>query len=467
MPLSEKSRNVHFVGIGGIGMSGIAELLMSQGHRVTGSDLSDSEAVKRLKGLGAEIQLGHSEEILIKHLPHVLVFSTAVSSDNPEIVFAKKNKIPVIRRAEMLGELMRLKRGIGVAGSHGKTTTTGMLSMILKEAGKDPTVVIGGRLDAIGSNATWGGGEWLVAEADESDGSFLKLSPEYAIVTNIDFEHLDHYSNIEGVKQSFLDYLDKLPFYGKAFLCSDSQSLREIAPQINKSVSWYGFSKEYKPDFLLKVLEEGAAPRFEIYSQQDNYSKVRMTLTTSVPGRHNMLNAAAAALLALELDISVASVAQGLRSFRGVSRRFERKGEYKGITIYEDYAHHPTEIEATLMAARSVFPNAKIGVVFQPHRFSRTKLCWKEFAQCFKSSDELITLPIYAASEKKESWALNFDKEEFAKNVISPKAQYEDSLDSSIQRIYKWIDTGTLKAGDVLFVLGAGDVYKIISKILK
>jgi UDP-N-acetylmuramate--alanine ligase len=279
MPLSERARRIHFVGIGGIGMSGIAELLITLGHRVSGSDLSDSESVKRLKSFGAEIQIGHSSEILEKNPPHVLVYSTAVQLDNPEILYAKNHKIPIIRRAEMLAELMRLKRGIAVAGSHGKTTTTGMLSMILKESGKDPTVVIGGKLDAIGSNAAWGAGEWMVAEADESDGTFLKLSPEYAIVTNIDAEHLDHYGDLQKASLAFLEFLNHLPFYGKAFLCSDSKELRNLSSQINKAVCWYGFQQEHEPDFLLKSIEDGAQPRFEIYSKQDSYSKIHMTLT--------------------------------------------------------------------------------------------------------------------------------------------------------------------------------------------
>jgi UDP-N-acetylmuramate--alanine ligase len=466
MPLSEKSRNIHFVGIGGIGMSGLAELLMAQGHRVTGSDLSDSEAVKRLKGLGAEIQLEHGKAILEKYPPHVLVYSTAVSRSNPELLYAREHKIPIVRRAEMLAEIMRLKRGIAVAGSHGKTTTTGMLSMILKEAGKEPTVIIGGRFDAIGSNAAWGGGEWLVAEADESDGSFLKLSPEYAIVTNIDHEHMDHYGSMKGALGAFSEFLDRLPFYGKAFLCSDSPLLRELAPTINKAVSWYGFEKEHQPDFLLKILEEGASPRFEIYSRSDDYASVQMTITTSVPGRHNMLNAAAAALLARELDVSVASIAQGLRSFRGVRRRFELKGAIKGISIYEDYAHHPTEVEATLRAARSVFPANKVVAIFQPHRYSRTKLCWDDFAKCFAEASEVLTLPIYAASEKREAWAVELDDANFAQHIAKPQALFMPDFDAVAKRIAAWMEEGKLKEGDAIFVLGAGDVYKVIPKIL-
>ena len=464
MSLSLSKRKVHFIGIGGIGMSGLAELVLTLGHGVSGSDVSDSEIVQRLVSLGAQIQIGHGSEICRRFTPDVVVYSTAVQANNPELVYAREKGIPIIRRAEMLAEIMRLKRGVAVAGSHGKTTTTGLLSLIIREAGMDPTIVIGGRFDAIGSNASWGGGQWLIAEADESDGSFLRLSPEIAVVTNIDREHLDHYKNFEAAVQAFADFLDRLPFYGRAILCSDCAHLRGIGQQLQKPRTWYGFERQFQPDAWVRVLSEGAQSQFEVLSKTEGYEKIFLKVKLSVPGRHNMLNATAAALAALELGVSREKIEETLVKFKGVRRRFELRGEWHGHPIVEDYAHHPTEIRATLQAARSAFGKMPLLVAFQPHRFTRTRDQWAEFATCFENADHLCTLPIYAASEPREAWTQDYDSQNFARNVKSLKADF--ALDAAA--LAQWIQgkISDLPPGSPLLVLGAGDIYKVIPLLL-
>lgn len=463
MSISDKKRRVHFIGIGGIGMSGIAELLLKLDHSVSGSDLHESDVVARLRTLGAHIQVGHSSKIVEEFNPHVVVYSTAVSLQNPELIFAREHQIPVIRRAEMLAELMRLKRGIAIAGSHGKTTTTGLTSLILKTANLDPTVVIGGKFDAIGSNATWGGGQWIVAEADESDGSFLRLSPEVAVVTNIDREHLDHYKNFEAALGAFEDFIDHLPFYGKAILCSDCPNLRRLSSSINKLKVWYGFEKEHHPDYWIRLITEGAQSRFEILRKKDNYESVWIDLTISVPGRHNIANATAATLVAHELEISHEHIKRALYDFQGVHRRFDRKGQWQGHTVIEDYAHHPTEIRATLQAARTVFKTQKPLVVFQPHRFTRTRDLWQEFSACFADAAHVITLPIYAASEPREEWVRQFDGDNFTKNIKGVPATFAPDLKSAFVQVKLHVGS----SGTPIFILGAGDVAKIIPMLLE
>jgi UDP-N-acetylmuramate--alanine ligase len=462
MSLIAKTRKVHFIGIGGIGMSGLAELLLKLGHRVTGSDANDSETVQRLRALGALVQVGHNEAIVRDSTPDVVVFSTAIASANPEIVFAREKNIPIIRRAEMLGEIMRLKRGIAIAGSHGKTTTTGLVSLLLRAAGLDPTVVIGGRFDAIGSNAAWGGGQWVVAEADESDGSFLRLTPELGVVTNIDREHLDHYKSFEAACEAFEDFLDRLPFYGRAILCSDCPNLRAMAPSLRKPRFWYGFDSAQEPDFWVKILSEGAQSNFEIYKKSNGYATPWMQLQVSVPGRHNVLNAAAAALVATELEVSPDVIRKALLEFHGVRRRFDRRGEWRGHPVIEDYAHHPTEIRATLQAARSVFGALKPLVIFQPHRYSRTRDLWSEFATCFAEAGHVVTLPIYAASEPREAWVDSFDGANFAKNIKHTKVDFYPDRDALLVAL----DSLELPAGTPLLVLGAGDVSKLIPELI-
>lgn len=466
MSLTSRPRKIHFVGIGGIGMSGLAELSLKLGHSVSGSDLGESESVQRLKRLGASVQVGHSAEILQAQRPDVLVYSTAVPASNPELTYARSHKIPIIRRAEMLAELMRLRRGIAIAGSHGKTTTTGLVSLLLKASGLDPTVVIGGRFDAIGSNAAWGDGQWMVAEADESDGSFLRLSPELAVVTNIDREHLDHYKNFASVTDAFSEFIDRVPFYGRVILCLDCEHVRSLTENLRKPITSYGFERKWEPDFLVRVTHEGAFPTFEILSKSSSYTEVWLKTQLSVPGRHNVLNATAAALIAHEVGAPLEKISLALRDFKGVQRRFQLRGEWQGHPVIEDYAHHPTEIRATLEAARSVYPQNEALVIFQPHRFTRTRDQWSDFAHCFVHSSRVLTLPIYAASEPREDWVKAFDGENFAKNVTGERGKFCSDRDDVIAQLRRLEAEGRLAPGCPIFVLGAGDISKLIPDLV-
>ncbi len=465
MSLKNRKTRVHFIGIGGIGMSGLAELLLKLGHQVSGSDAASSETTKRLQSLGAKTNLGHSKEFITSCNPSVVVYSSAINPSNPEVVFAKANSIPLIQRAEMLAEIMRLKRGIAIAGSHGKTTTTGLSSLLLKSAGLDPTVVIGGRFDAIGSNAAWGEGEWIVAEADESDGSFLRLTPEMAVVTNIDQEHLDHYGNFSSVKKAFFDFIDRVPFYGRAILCADCPNLFSLAPSLNKPVLWYGTDEKKQPDFLVKSIEQSAKPQFEIHIREKGTATYKLWLKTSlsVPGLHNILNASAAAIAARELGISELTISKALTDFRGVSRRFELAGTFENSPVIEDYAHHPTEIRATLQAARAVYPKQKPIVLFQPHRYSRTRDQWAQFATCFEEASVVLNLPIYAASEMKEDWTKDYDEANFANNIQGVHAMFCPNVDDMFLQLKKQLSQHPTTP---VFILGAGDIaYKMKTKL--
>jgi UDP-N-acetylmuramate--alanine ligase len=467
MSLIARTRKVHFVGIGGIGMSGLAEILLRSGHQVTGSDQSDSDMVQHLRKLGAEIQKGHDAGLVERRLPDVVVYSTAIAADNAELAFARRLEIPIIRRAEMLAELMRLRRGIAIAGSHGKTTTTGLVSLILKEAGLDPAVVIGGRFDAIGSNAAWGSGAWLVAEADESDGSFLRLAPEMAVVTNIDREHLNHYGSFEATLSAFEEFLDRLPFYGRAVLSSDCPKLRAMGVQLRKPRYWYGTEAAHEPDFLVETDATQAEPEFRVLKRQKTSSTYEAWLSAKlkVPGLHNVMNATAAAIVARELEIPTEVIARALSQFIGVRRRFERRGLWKGHMVIEDYGHHPTEIRATLQACRAAYPVAP-AVVFQPHRYSRTRDCWEDFGTCFEQAGSAFTLPIYAASEPREVWVDKYDNAAFARNVKGPEAAFCPDLDHAVSALEEAEATGKIPKGAPILVLGAGDVAKLIPKLV-
>jgi UDP-N-acetylmuramate--alanine ligase len=456
MSLSHRCCRVHFIGIGGIGMSGIAELLHHLGHTVSGSDLFDNDQIKKLKAKGVKIQQGHSVDILNECKPEVLVYSNAVKKDNVERLWAKENAIPLIRRAEMLAELMRLKRGISVAGSHGKTTTTGMISYILKVAGLEPTVVIGGKFAAIGSNASWGGGDWLVAESDESDGSFLHLSPEMAVVTNIDFEHMDHYGGVEQLQKTFLEFLERIPFYGRAVLCADSELLYELREQIQRPSLWYAFEKKEKA-YHIRLQSKEACPSFEVYCPK---GEKLFESQLKVPGLHNVSNAVAAALICLELQVKPEIVSKALSEFEGVERRFQKRGLWQGHPIYEDYGHHPTEIIATLKAAKAMFADKKILVVFQPHRYSRTKLLWDRFKNSFVDADCVMTLPIYAGGEKKSEEDEAFDREGFSDHLKAKEKIFCEDFADLKNKIEKYKD---LKEVGPIFFLGAGDVGKAIN----
>ncbi|HVJ65489.1 MAG TPA: UDP-N-acetylmuramate--L-alanine ligase [Bdellovibrionota bacterium] len=463
MSLSDQKQKVHFVGIGGIGMSGIAELLLRLGHQVSGTDVNTSPTTDRLVSMGAKIQRGHSAQILEEDRPDVIVYSSAISAQNPELVFARRHRIPAIPRAEMLGELMRLKRSVAVAGSHGKTTTTGMLSLIAREGGLDPTIVIGGKFGAIGSNASWGQGQWMIAEADESDGSFLNLSPEFAIVTNVDREHMDHYQNYDEAKLAFLRFINRLPFYGRSVLCGDNDDLYAMRDEIQKPRFWYGMRADRNPSYLCEVLSvDGSETRFRVSKRGEGGAYTPfLESALGVPGVHNVLNATAAIAMADLLGVPPNLIAKSIATFEGVKRRFEYKTIYRGSQIIEDYAHHPTEIRATLEAAVSRFKTKPV-VVFQPHRYTRTRDQWQDFATCFAQAERVITVPIYPASESADEWTKAFDRENFACNIAGGKGIFCENLDAAGPRLEELL--AEVGAGRPVLVLGAGNIYAGLSK---
>ncbi len=389
----KKTKHIHFVGIGGIGMSGIAELLLNLGYKVSGSDLYSSAITANLASLGGMIYTGHQGQWVSG--ADVVVTSSAIAVTNPEVVAAHEAGIPVIQRAEMLAELMRLKKfGIAIAGSHGKTSTTSMVSWMLTRAGLDPTIVVGGKVDSLGGNAKLGEGEFLVAEADESDGSFLKLSPVLEVVTNIDLEHLDYYRDIEHIKSVFMEFIDKIPFYGAVILCLDDANIADLLPAIRKRMITYGLTAQ--ADVHAEQLEAaGGRTRFVVKKGDTQLGEIHLSL----PGRHNVYNALAAVCVGLELEIPFAVIAGALGSFEGVQRRMQLKGEARGITIIDDYGHHPTEIRATLSAIKEAWPEKRLVVLFQPHRFTRTEALYKDFLTAFHQADFLVMTDIYAASE--------------------------------------------------------------------
>src|SRR5215469_3750338 len=392
-----KVQRIHFVGIGGIGMSGIAEVLLTLGYKVSGSDLRESSVTQRLASLGAIISIGHRAENVTGS--EAVVTTSAVTRDNPEIQSARAQHIAVIPRAEMLAELMRLKYGIAVAGMHGKTTTTSMVAAVLAAGGLDPTVVVGGRVDAMGSNARLGKSHYLVAEADESDRSFLKLSPILAVVTNIDREHMDSYRDMADVEQAFVDFIDRVPFYGMAVLCNDDERLRELLPRLARRATTYGLREGSDFRIVNSEIECGSANRHYSHFSVEYRGKSLGDFHLQVPGNHNVVNATAAVAVGIGLDVDPQRVREALESFRGVDRRFQLKGTANGVSVIDDYGHHPTEIRATLAAARQCgFDH--IHVVFQPHRYTRTQDLLQEFGAAFTHADNVYVLDIYAASEK-------------------------------------------------------------------
>lgn len=457
-----KYRIIHFVGIGGVGMSGIAEVLHNLGYEITGSDVKGSDITTRLKNLGIKIFIGHDGEN-IDHA-HVVVISSAVSPDNPEVVEAKRRSIPVIPRAEMLAELGRLKYGILVAGAHGKTTTTSLIATVLGEGGLDPTVIIGGKLKSMGSNAKLGQGDYIVAEADESDGSFLKLNPTIAVITNIDREHMDYFMDMDVLKHAFLAFINKIPFYGIAVVCMENDYLREIIPLIQRKFLTYGLS-EVADIYAREIKHSGIRMSFEAVYK----GKSLGIFTLPVPGRHNVLNSLAAIAVAIELQIPVDVIAKALSNFSGIHRRFEFKGEAGEIKVFDDYGHHPSEIAATLKAARECFNGNRVVVLFQPHRYTRTRDLMDEFAVSFAtgldSSDRLFLMDIYPASERpiegvnSETLAQRIRGTGF-KNLSYIPARISDRKELAEKIVSE------LKSGDVLITLGAGDVYKMGEEIL-
>ncbi len=445
------SQHAHFIGIGGIGMSGIAEVLLSLGMKVSGSDLRRSPVTDRLAALGATIYEGHNAAYI--EGATVVVTSSAVSPANPEVVAARAHKIQVIQRAEMLAELMRLKYGIAIAGMHGKTTTTSMVASVLAAGGLDPTVVVGGRVDALDSNARLGASHYLVAEADESDRSFLKLSPILAIVTNLDREHMDCYSDMTDVEQAFLTFMDKVPFYGSVTACLDNPQLAAILPRVHRRVFTYGLAPE--ADYRLELLDPSPEcfSRFLVSTAKGPLGPFML----HVPGRHNVLNATAAVAVADQLQVSAEKIAQGINAFRGVDRRFQPRGQAHGITVVDDYGHHPTEIRATLAAARE-FSQGRIHVIFQPHRYTRTRDLLDEFGAAFPDADTVVVLPIYAASEEPLP---GITAELLAERIKAPRVQFAPDFAEAIAAV-----TAPAREGDLIMTLGAGSVSQLGPQIL-
>ncbi len=441
-------RSIHFVGIGGIGMSGIAEVLLASGFGVTGSDARASDVTKRLEELGAKVFVGHAATNVGD--ADVVVFSSAVTRDNPELVIARANNVPVIPRAEMLAELMRLKDGVAIAGSHGKTTTTSLVSTVLREAGRDPTVVIGGKLNSLGTNAARGTGDLLIAEADESDGSFLHLSPVVAVITNIDAEHLDHYGTHAEVKDAFAEFANRVPFYGLVVACLDHPHVQDILPRIEKRVVTYGLAAQ--ADYRARnPVVEGLSTRFTLVRR----GKPGGEFVVRMPGIHNVLNALAVIAVADELDVPEDVTRRALAEFTGVQRRFTIRGEAAGVTVVDDYGHHPAEVQATLEAASRAY-GRRIVVAFQPHRYSRTVSCFDELVRAFNRADVLLLADVYAAGEAPIAGATS---EALAAAIrahghrdvtwAGPRTGIAQALKDRVQ------------PGDVVITLGAGDITRV------
>jgi UDP-N-acetylmuramate--alanine ligase len=449
------SQRVHFIGIGGIGMSGIAEILLTMGYAVSGSDLRAGPATERLERLGATVFVGHAAANAAAS--DVVVTSSAVAKDNPEVVEARARKIPVIQRAEMLAELMRLKYGIAIAGMHGKTTTTTMVAAVLAGGELDPTVVVGGRVDALGSNARLGKSQYLVAEADESDRSFLKLSPILAVVTNLDREHMDTYADMADVEGAYVTFMDKVPFYGAVTACVDNEMLRGILPRVTRRVYTYGESAE--ADFRLRMLplKEGCHAHFEVNAR----GLVLGPFELHVPGKHNVLNATAAVAIGVQLGIPPEKIAAGLATFRGVNRRFEVKGVEAGVTVVDDYGHHPTEIRATLQAAREC-GYGRVLVLFQPHRYTRTRDLMEDFAGAFGDADAVQVVDIYAASEQPIEGVTGEALAEAIREKGGGRVMYAGSMAEAVERL-----AADARPGEMVLTLGAGSVSQAGGMVLE
>ncbi len=453
-------RRVHFIGIGGSGMSGIAEVLLNLGYKVSGSDIASGEIITRLLGLGARIEIGHRAESVRD--ADVVVVSSAVSDDNPEVIEAGQRRIPVIPRAEMLGELMRMKYAVAVGGSHGKTSTTSALATVLNRCGLDPTIVIGGRLESLGSHAKLGRGDVLVAEADESDGSFLRLFPTIAVVTSIDDEHMDHYGSREALENAFLSFLGKVPFYGAVIACLDDEGVQSILPRLDRRVITYGMTAQadlqavdpttrgFHQEFSLK---RGGARR------SDTEVSARVKLAT--PGRHQIRNALAALAVADELGLSIEVAAAALENFSGANRRMQRKGEASGVLVVDDYGHHPTEIAATLEALREAIGDRRLIVLFQPHRYSRLAALFDDFARSFYRADVVVLTDVHAAGEPARD---GIDAEHLAQAIAEHGHRFV-SFEGGLEQATEYV-IGVVTEGDVVLTLGAGSVTRASDAIL-
>jgi len=461
--MKHKIKNIHFVGVGGSGMSGIAEVLANLGFGISGSDLADNATTRRLAGLGVRIVAGHAAENVGE--ADAVVVSTAVKDDNPEVQAARSRKIPLVPRAQMLAELMRLKRGIAVAGTHGKTTTTSLVASILAEGGMDPTFVIGGRLNAAGANARLGSGDFLVAEADESDASFLYLSPVISIVTNIDADHMETYGHDFGrLKQTFVDFLQRLPFYGVAVLCADDPNVREIMPQVAKQIVSYGVDESANVRAENVVAADG---RMRFDCVRVNGSVSRFPVTLNLPGMHNVLNALAAIAVATELGVSDEAIAKALAEFKGVGRRFQRYGEVAlpaggAFTLIDDYGHHPAEMRATIAAARGAFPGRRLLLAFQPHRYTRTRDCFEDFVSVLGAVDALVLAEVYAAGEAPIVAA---DGRTLARALrVAGKVDpvFVENIADMPQTILE-----VARDGDVVITMGAGSIGGVPGKLVQ
>ena len=463
--MKHKVKNIHFVGIGGSGMSGIAEVLINLNFTVTGSDLAINDTTKRLSGFGAKVYQGHATENLGD--ADVVVFSSAVNEENPEVIAARTKKIPVVPRALMLAELMRFRQGIAVAGTHGKTTTTSLIASILAEAGMDPTFVIGGKLEAANANAKLGTGEYIVAEADESDASFLHLTPVMAVVTNIDQDHMDTYEhNFEKLKSAFVEFLQQLPFWGMAVVCIDDANIREILPRVTKPVMTYGFSE----DALIRAKNVRADDgKMHFTVERINGVTTEFDVTLNLPGNHYVLNALAAIAIASELNVPDAAIIKALKEFKGVGRRFERYGEVatkplngtsnSTFTLIDDYGHHPVEMQAVIAAARAAFPNRRLVMAFQPHRYTRTRDCFEDFVRVLSSADAVLLTEVYSAGEAPIVAA---DTRSLIRSIrVAGKVEplFVETTDELPQAILDLV-----QPNDVVIVMGAGSIGQVAAK---
>jgi len=449
-----KTKHLHFVGIGGIGMSGIAEVLANLGYTVSGSDLTASETTQRLEECGCRVHVGHSAENIDG--ADVVVISSAVKEDNPEVVAARRDAIPVIPRATMLNELMRMKYGIAVAGSHGKTSTTSMVAGVMAEANMDPTVVIGGKLGSIGTNARLGEGDYLVAEADESDGSFLRLTPAIAVITNIDNEHMDYYVTFDKLRSAFRKFLNKVPFYGKAILCLDDPEVAGMLAGLERPHITYGMTAQADIS-ASDIRHEGFASVYTASLGSEVLGEVHLP----VPGKHNIYNSLAAIAVGLELEIPFGTIAKALAGYSGTQRRFQKKGEERGVLVYDDYGHHPTEIRVTLEAAKQGW-KGRVVAMFQPHRFSRTRDLLAEFGTAFNNADKVLVCDIYAAGEERID---NLTGEDVAGSIAGHGHRDVEFVGSCEEAVDRAVEL--LEEGDMVITLGAGDIWKAGERLLE
>lgn len=448
-----KIKRIHFVGIGGIGMSGIAEVLLNMGYEITGSDIGESATVKRLMDLGAKINIGHSGKNV--EGSGVVVISSAIKSDNPEVLRAKEINIPVIPRAEMLAELMRLRYGIAVAGSHGKTTTTSMIAAVLSYGQLDPTIVVGGKVKTMGTNARLGKGNFMVVEADESDGSFLRLSPVISVLTNIDEEHMDYYKDMDELEAAFLSFLNKIPFYGLSVLCIDCPRIKSLSREFKKRILTYGFDQDAELR-AEDVLVSGFETKFNVFLKESRLGSVNL----NVPGRHNAQNSLAAIAVGMELGMSFKDVSYGLSEFKGIDRRLQVKGEGRGVLVIDDYAHHPKEIEVTISAIKESQPG-RIVVIFQPHRYTRTQLLFDEFVRVLTHADMLYIMDIYAAGEDPIDGITSQKLFQSLKETGHRNVQYLNG-DNMVSTVLD-----NLEPKDIVLTLGAGNVWAFGEKLVE